>query len=105
MKTTNKIISLIIAAAIAGGGLVAEDQFNKDIQLAGEVYSASEYRVIRTEIADRASRDAFNEYAEIQLYAELLNIEKENCKGKLYPFESHQDIRNMLKRFDEEGCP
>lgn len=104
-KSKKTVIGLIIASAIASGGIVIEDTYNKDIKLAGQMYSGAEYRAVRKGVADKASRNAFNEYEEIQLYVELLTKEKDKCGGRMYEFNSKEDLRGMLKRFDEEGCP
>ena len=104
-KSKKTVIGLIIASALASGGIVIEDTYNKDIDLMGKMYSGAEYRAVRKGVADKASKNAFNEYEEIQLYVELLAKEKDKCGARIYEFSSKQDLRKMLKRFDEEGCP
>ena len=104
MKKINKLIAGILATAIASGGLVIEDTYNKDISLMDKMYSGAEYRVIREEIGNRGSADNLD-WEGLQLYVEILNREKDKCGGKIYPIENKQDIRNLLKRFDSEGCP
>ena len=108
-KTTKSIIAgTALVASIAVGG-VAEDRLHRDVAVRGEMLTGYDYRAKRAEVADRAIRQeetSFNEQWELyQDYVAMLNIEKNKCNNRVYPFSSSEEVRGLLKRFDESGCP
>lgn len=106
-KFKKTIGGLGIAAVLAGGAVGIEDTYNKDIHLksTNKMYSGMEYRQERKAVGNRGSQDKLISYQDLQLYIEILNIEKDKCNGKLYTIKNNQDIRNQVKKFDENGCP
>lgn len=106
-KLKKQIAGLGIAGALVGGAIGIEDTYHKDIYLkaTNKMYSGMEYRQERKNIGERASIDKLNDYTDLQLYVEILNREKNKCDGKMYLVNNKQDIRSMVKKYDEDGCP
>ena len=133
MNKLKTIIAGTLIAGTAGGGLIIDDRLIDSVELKSikKTLTKYEYRELRGKIADTASKDrleCFNaetgeylcdiavkrknkeegslnkSWQNQQLYVEMLNIEKDKCKNKIFPYSSKEDIRNLLKRFDER-CP
>ena len=108
-KTKSIIAGTALVASIAIGGVAGEYHLHHDIELRGEMLTGYDYRIKRADVADRAIRQeetSFNGQWELQQdYIAMLNIEMEKCNNRVYPFNSSEDVRGLLKRFDESGCP
>lgn len=131
MNKLKIIIAGTIIVGIMAGGVVIEGKYNKDIKIKDKIYSGAEYRALRKEIAQKASEDNLDVNS-FQIYIEMLNKEmkacksdaynkkcekckeknkdnlevcKNKCKYKMYPYNSKQDIRDLLLKFDKFGCP
>lgn len=104
MINRTKAIIMGVAATATMGGAIANDQLVYLDALGYGVITKTEYQELKTNIADKASKDAFSQYHEIELYVALLDKEQKKCGGRLYPITCKQDIRDMLKKFNK-GCP
>jgi putative cell wall-binding protein len=100
MDKVKKIIAGTIIAGSMVGGVVLEDVYYKDIKVAKKMYSGSEYRQLRKEIGEKASKNNSQnimDYSEFQLYVEVLNIEKDKCGDR-------RTITNIYKKKNTRNC-
>lgn len=104
MNKTKKAIAGTLIAASMAGGVAIEDIYHKDIKIAKKMYSGKEYRQLKKDIGNKGSKNELD-WNGLQIYVDVLNIEKDKCGGKIYPVNNKQDIRNQVKKFDELGCP
>lgn len=134
MNKLKTITAGILIAGTIAGGVVIDDRLIDKVELKAlkKTMTKYEYRELRQKVANIALTDRLEcvnmETGEIlcdinakrknskegslniawqnqQLYLEMLNKEAKECGDKMYPFKNKEDIRNLLKRFDEEGCP
>jgi len=104
MDTKKTIAGTGIAILLATAGMTGEFYVNKDEKLLDKDYTTYEYHQIREQIGEKGSQDNLN-YKELELFVAVLNKEKEKCGGKLHKVNSNEDIRNLVKNFDKNGCP
>ena len=105
MKTKDKIKAGILATALLGSGAVIDDTVIKRVQLESQdPMTKYEYRQLRENIGNKGSADDLD-WNGLQLYVEVLNKEKDKCNGDMYLVNNKQDIRDLVKKFDEKGCP
>jgi len=106
LKELKKFLAVVGITVVASiGGITGDYYFTPDVDLLGEKLTKSEYAQLRKEVGQKASDNAFNEYNQIEMYAAILNIEKEKCNNRMYPVKNNQDIRDQVKNFDLHGCP
>lgn len=105
VEKLKKFIAGVGLVVIASAGALTGDYYlTEDIDLMGEKFTKNEYNQIKKEIGKKGSEDNLD-YNGLQLYVAVLNIEKEKCGGKMYPIINKQDIRDLVKKFDNQGCP
>ena len=99
LSPTQKMIAATALAVLTAVGAVAEDNLNKDINLAGTMYTGSEFTALKESLIKDINDKSIN-YDEYNVWRAIVNRNiEENCGGRVTVFGANKD--NIVEQVNQ----